>query len=75
MFWVNVDIPWRMWKLHREDCRHSKPRASRYKGVNVMERDGGWFKFPTVEEAYEYYKEKGEGDIWQPCKFCKPATS
>jgi hypothetical protein len=61
-----------MWKLHREDCSYCKPRSSAWKGINEMNRNGGWFSFQTVEEAYEYYIENGEGAIWQPCKKCRP---
>ena len=54
MFWLNVDLPWRIWKLHREECRYCKPKDSAWKGINDMRRNGGWCaRAPIIEEIRE----------------------
>jgi hypothetical protein len=72
MFWLNVDLIWRGWKLHHENCRFCKPKGSAMKGINVMKDNGGWFSFQTIREARDFYEKHGSEDIWQPCKVCKP---
>ena len=72
MFWVNVDLRWRIWKLHRGECRYCKPKESAWKGINDMKLYGGWFNFQELSEARDYYEKHGPEDIWQPCKKCQP---
>jgi hypothetical protein len=75
MFWLNADIPTRIWKLHREDCMYCKPRETHSKGVGVMNGYGGWFSFETVDEAYDFYLSQNERYVWQPCKVCRPEAA
>ena len=75
MFWLNVDLLWKGWKLHREDCRFCKPKGSATKGINDMKDNGGWFSFHTIREAQDFYEKHGSEDLWQPCKVCKPEHS
>ncbi|MCW4050719.1 MAG: hypothetical protein NWE89_13395 [Candidatus Bathyarchaeota archaeon] len=72
MFWLNVDHPTNIWKLHKADCVYSKPNDSTRKGVNTTKEEGGWFKFRTHLEAHEFYKKIKPRAVWQPCKICKP---
>jgi hypothetical protein len=72
MFWLNVDLLWKSWKLHRESCRHCKPKKSATKGINIMKDNGGWFSFQTIREAQDFYEKHGSQDNWQPCKVCQP---
>ena len=72
MFWLNVDKINNIWKLHRESCRHAKPQDTEFKGKEEMKRNGGWFKFSSIQEAYEFFKRNNEDAVWQPCKVCNP---
>jgi hypothetical protein len=72
MFWLNVDNPTKMWKLHKESCRYGEPHDTSLKGIGKMKQDGGWFKFDSYGEAYKFYQKNGSNGIWQPCKFCNP---
>ena len=72
MYWLNIDLPWGIWKIHRKGCRHINPRETKMKGLNEMKDNGGWYSFQTFQEAYEYYLKHGPNDTWQPCKICKP---
>jgi hypothetical protein len=75
LFWLNADLPTGIWKLHRDGCLYCKPEETHSKGVEKMKDDGGWFSFPTVKEAYEFYKGQDERYVWQPCKVCRPDES
>jgi len=72
VFWLNADLPTRIWKLHREDCLYCNSGETQSKGLGKMKGYGGWFGFETVEEAYEFYRSQDERYIWQPCKLCRP---
>ena len=71
-FWLNVDYPTGLVKLHRSSCRHCTPGQGLYKKVNSVGKNGGWFSFRTPEEAKEYYENNESEMIWQPCKVCNP---
>lgn len=71
-FWLNVDFPTGLVKLHRSSCRHCTPGQGLYKKVNKIGKNGGWFSFSTPEDAKQYYDEKESEMIWQPCKVCNP---
>jgi hypothetical protein len=71
-FWLNVDFPTGLAKLHRSSCRHCTPGQGLYKEVNKIGKNGGWFSFSTPEEAKKYYNENESDMIWQPCKVCYP---
>jgi hypothetical protein len=72
VFWLNADLPTRIWKLHSEDCLYSNSGETKSKGLGKMKGYGGWFSFETVEEAYEFYRSRDKRYIWQPCKVCRP---
>ena len=72
MYWLNVDLITGLWKLHKEGCRHCKPRETDFKGLDEMRGHGGWFQFASFEKAYEFYLSQDERHIWQPCKICQP---
>ena len=72
MYWLNVDFPTNISKLHKEGCRHCKPRASLAKELGSLGRDGGWLRFGSVEEAKKYHDNELENMIWQPCRVCLP---
>ncbi len=72
MYWLNVDFPTNISKLHMEGCRYCNPRASLAKGLEGLGRDGGWLRFNSVEEAKKYHDDNLEVMIWQPCKVCLP---
>ena len=72
MFWLNADLPTRIWKLHRDDCLFCRPQESKAKGIGAMKGSGGWFSFETVDKARAFFESQRERYIWQPCKICKP---
>jgi len=73
MFWLNIDYPTGLWKLHVESCRFCDPSETVNKGVDDIKEHGGWISFSSMNEAKTYFKEKSVSDsIWQPCKVCKP---
>ena len=73
MFWLNVDYPTGIWKLHVDSCRFCVPEETVNKGVNIIKNHGAWISFEGHEEAETYFKENSKSDsIWQPCKVCNP---
>lgn len=73
MFWLNVDYPTGLWKLHLDLCRFCAPEETINKGVDKIKDHGGWMSFQSYEEAYAFFKENSNPDsIWQPCKVCDP---
>jgi len=73
MFWLNIDRPTGVWKLHKESCRFCNPQETRKKGLNVLKQDGGWIQVESYESAYTFFNEKhNHSEYWQPCKECKP---
>lgn len=54
MVWINIDIPTKTFGIHYEN----KSRNPKYKGINQMLRDGGWFELPSHQQALELYKEE-----------------
>ena len=75
MFWLNIDRPTGVWKLHKETCRFCKPRETLNKGLKQMKKDGGWFQAKTYSDALDHFnKEHGFKEYWQTCKECKPET-
>lgn len=73
MFWLNIDIPSKTWRLHSKSCPFCTPSETHRKGLEEMKVNGGWFKFSGYKEAYKSYAEKGEDSLWLPCKYCKPS--
>jgi len=72
MYWLNVDFPTNISKLHEEECRYCKPKDSLAKGRGRVGRDGGWLQFNSVREAKKYHDDNLDKMIWQPCKVCLP---
>jgi len=72
MFWLNIDYPTSICKLHHESCRYCTPESTVMKKVNEMGPNGGWVSFDNPQEAKEYFEENEADRIWQPCKVCKP---
>ncbi len=73
MFWVNVDEPDnRKCTIHREECRYVLRSETPYKGIGRLKRDGGWFPFPSLEEAENHCKREWEtkGFIVRRCGRC-----
>ena len=59
MVWMNIDIPTRRCVIHSDKCSwvnriHNEDRP-KYKGIEILERDGGWFQFTSVDEANNCY--------------------
>jgi hypothetical protein len=71
-FWLNVDYPTGLIKLHRSSCRHCTPGQGLFKKVNKIGKNGGWFSFSTPADAKRFYEENESEMIWQPCKVCRP---
>jgi hypothetical protein len=73
MFWLNIDYPTWIWKLHNEYCRFCVPEETVNKGVDELKEHGGWMSFESYEKAEKYFKEhSANNSIWQPCKVCNP---
>lgn len=71
MFWVNIDIPMQMFTVHRSDCYY-KPKPSQNKGINKIERNGGWMSFDDVLAVKKFYDREYSTFYFHLCKFCKP---
>lgn len=50
--WINIDIPTKVFGIYYEN----KSRNPKYKGINQMLRDGGWFEYESYQEAINLYK-------------------
>jgi hypothetical protein len=71
--WLNVDVPSKTVRVHKEECRYCRPSPSLLKGVNKMEREGAWFSFDTYQEAMRFYREHFLGKMaLKTCKVCDP---
>jgi hypothetical protein len=70
-YWANIDTPTETFTVHRSDCYY-KPRSTQNKGVNKIERSGGWMSFNDIHAATEYYNEEYSTFSYNLCKFCKP---
>ena len=71
LFWANIDVPTQMFTVHRSDCIY-KPKISQYKGVNKIERSGGWMSFEDVQAAKTFFDKEYSSFYFHLCKFCKP---
>jgi hypothetical protein len=57
--WLNVDRPTQSCRLHSSRCGYATRReGTPFKGVGRLLRDGGWLRFPSPADAYEYAKRK-----------------
>jgi len=62
MVWVNVDIPTKKCVIHTEQCNYAKRKTeTRFKGIEELKRDGGWFSFPSLHQAESHCKRQ-----WDP---------
>lgn len=50
--WLNIDIPTKTNTIHFK----IKPPKAKFKGIEEIKRDGGWFEFDGEEEAIKYAK-------------------
>jgi len=49
------------------------PVETKFKGVNKMKRQGGWFEVDSLASAYGVFLDGRETlDYWRPCKECLP---
>ncbi len=72
MIWLNVDIPSKTVRAHKEECRYCRPNSSLLKGYNKMDKEGGWFGFDTYQEAMKFYRENFLDKMTlKTCKVCK----
>ena len=56
MIWVNEDRPTKKDVLHIEGCKYEQAkRDTPNKGINQRKKDGGWFIFPTEDEARQRF--------------------
>jgi hypothetical protein len=73
VYWININKPTGLWKIHKDTCRFSKPQETKNKGVNELKIYGFWVQAGSFEEGYRFYEqEHGINDYWQPCRECKP---
>ncbi|MCT8140523.1 hypothetical protein H1D32_24325 [Anaerobacillus sp. CMMVII] len=59
-FWVNVDIPTKMFTVHTNCTYENKKSETDYKGINRIKRDGGWLNFSSIKEIESFYSENYE---------------
>lgn len=52
--WIDIDKPTKTFSIHSEN----RSRNPKYKGINQMFRDGGWFEVGNYDEAVDLFKEK-----------------
>lgn len=56
-YWLNIDIPTRNWRLHKDNCRRSRGKyKTALKGVGNLRRDGGWLEFKTEQERKDFFQ-------------------
>ncbi len=73
MYWMNVDIPTRQCTLHRSGCTYERrKRATPYKGIGHLGRDGGWLSFSSEQEARDYFSRHflPQGYQFVRCSYC-----
>ena len=73
MIWLNVNVPLKIVVVHKEECRYCRAGSSLLKGLNKMEKEGGWFSFDTYQDAIKYYRDHFMATMsLKKCKVCKP---
>lgn len=50
--WVDIDKPTKHFGIHSKN----KSRNPKFKGINHLLRDGGWFELAAKADAYELHK-------------------
>ena len=72
MIWLNVYVPSKTVRIHKEECRYCRPNSSLLKGLNKMQKEGAWFSFDTYQDAMKYYREHFlEKMTLKSCNVCK----
>jgi len=72
MIWLNVYVPSKTVRSHKEECRYCRPNSSLLKGLNKMQKEGTWFSFDTYQDAMKYYREHLlEKMTLKSCNVCK----
>jgi hypothetical protein len=71
---VNIDVPTKIYTLHRPGCKQKPGREPKYKGFGTLKRDGGWLTFDTEAEARDDYQRRWQprGYQWVNCSYCRP---
>jgi hypothetical protein len=61
LFWMNIDIPTRNCRLHKDTCKWARGKYSTpLKGVGELRRDGGWLKFDTIASAQNFLEQNSK---------------
>jgi hypothetical protein len=70
---VNIDIPTKVYTLHRAGCQQKPAGVPQYKGFGALKRDGGWFSFPTEADARAHYDVEWQPRrfTWVDCSYCR----
>jgi hypothetical protein len=72
MYWLNIDKPTRKHVVHVPTCVYCKPISTKWKSVQSMGRDGGWFSFDTLNSLRTFYKDNEiKGRIKGELCYCK----
>lgn len=50
--WIDIDKPTKHFGIHSKN----NSRNPKYKGINEMLRDGGWFEMASIDEAFVLHK-------------------
>lgn len=70
-YWLNVDNPTKIARLHRKGCRHElAKRETSFKGINQLKKDGGWLHFERRAQAGADVRTHHKGFQLRDCKDC-----
>ncbi len=69
MVWLNIDKPCKRCTIHIEPCRYVSYYVKgegnpQLKGIDKVERDGGWLSFSSIGEAEDCWKQD-----WEPKRY------
>ena len=71
-YWLNVDWPTSVTRLHMSKCRHTNDiAATDLKGVGRLKGAGGWVPFGPREEAEDYVRDLGRKVTLCECATCR----
>ena len=72
MYWLNIDRPTGVARLHRDSCDHAQQREETHlKGVGSNKSDGGWHDCNTRHDAQVIAN--ADGMELSDCEVCRPA--
>ncbi len=72
VYWLNVDKPTNVSRLHKSECSYCKPNGTYLKGKEVEKVDGGWFSFASVSGAKQFQETRFPKQVLLPCAICNP---